>query len=113
MNREVLEFVVVPPYERRAAVHTAKEGFEDYLTRRFPGFKFRIGPFAPVGDDEAFCILPIMKFLGEDGKSYMCDEPRRWFVQEIADACEAFPLRGEGGYDALEMPDELPSKYLN
>lgn len=94
MNREVLEFIIVPPYEQRAAVAAAKERFEDYLARRFPGFKFRVGPFAPVGDDEMFCVLPIMNFLGEGGKSYMCEEPSRWFMRDIAQACSDFDLTG-------------------
>ncbi|CAD7023280.1 hypothetical protein REJC140_00153 [Pseudorhizobium endolithicum] len=94
IEREVLEFIIVPPFEQREAVATAKDRLADYLERRFPGYRFKIGPFAPVGDEETFCILPVMNFLGDDGKSYMCDEPKRWFVQEIADACQAFDLHG-------------------
>lgn len=94
IEREVLEFIIVPPFEKRVAVAAAKERFEDYLGRRFPGYTFKVGPFAPVGDAEEFCVLPLMNFLGDDGKSYMCDEPKRWFVREIADACLEFDLVG-------------------
>jgi hypothetical protein len=93
-EREVLEFIIVPPYEKRAAVAAAKDQLANYLERRFPGYQFRIGGFAPVGDEDAFCVLPLMNFLGDDGKSYMCEEPKRWFVQEIADACRKFDLKG-------------------
>jgi hypothetical protein len=94
IEREVLEFIIVPPYEKREAVTAAKEQMADYLGRTFPGYSFKVGPFAPVGEEDSFCVLPVMNFLGADGKSYMCEEPRRWFVQEIADACEAFDLHG-------------------
>ena len=100
MSREVLEFIIVPPYERRAEVAAAKERLAHYLGRKFPGYSFKIGSFAPVGDDQAFCVLPVMNFLGDDGKSYMCEEPRRWFVQEIADACLAFDCRHTDSFAA-------------
>ncbi|MDM9644499.1 hypothetical protein [Rhizobium sp. S163] len=94
IEREVLEFIIVPPFEHRAAATAAKEFFETYLSNRFPGHRFRIGPFAPVGDDDDFCVLPIMNFLGDDGKSYMCNQPKRWLLQEIADACREFDVAG-------------------
>ncbi len=90
MNREVLEFIIVPPYEQRAAVAAAKERFEDYLCRSFPGYTFRIGPFAPVGDDDAFCVLPLMNFVDDEGKMRMCDEPSRWLLRDINQACQNF-----------------------
>ncbi|MBY3228576.1 MULTISPECIES: hypothetical protein [Rhizobium] len=93
-EREVLEFIIVPPFEQRAAVAAAKERFENYLANRFPGYSFRVGPFAPVGDEDEFSVLPLMNFLGDDGKSYMCVPPKRWFVSEIADACKQFDMRG-------------------
>lgn len=93
-EREVLEFIIVPPFERRAAVAAVKERLEHHLICRFPGYGFKVGPFAPVGDDEEFCVLPIMNFLGDDGRSYMCLPPKRWFVQEIADACREFDVNG-------------------
>jgi hypothetical protein len=94
MNKEVLQFIIVPPFEQRAAVAAAKERMEDYLSRRFPGYDFKVGPFAPVGDEDAFCVLPIMNYPGPDGESYMCEPPKRWFMQEIADACGQFDLKG-------------------
>ncbi|MBY5657145.1 hypothetical protein [Rhizobium leguminosarum] len=93
-EREVLEFIIVPPFEQRAAVAAAKERFENYLANRFPGYSFRVGPFAPVGDEDEFCVLPLMNFPGDDGSSYMCTPPKRWFVQEIADACRQLDLKG-------------------
>jgi hypothetical protein len=99
-EREVLEFIVVPPFEQRAAVAAAKERLEHYLICRFPGYRFKVGPFAPVGDDEEFCVLPLMNFVGDDGKSYMCVPPKRWFVQEIADACRGFDLKGSKSFAA-------------
>ncbi|MBY5917319.1 hypothetical protein HFO77_23275 [Rhizobium leguminosarum] len=92
-EREVLEFIIVPPFEQRAAVAAAKERFESYLGNRFPGYRFKVGPFAPVGDEEEFSVLPVMNFPGDDGKSYMCTPPKRWFLQEIADACRDFDFK--------------------
>ncbi|MGR9076221.1 hypothetical protein [Rhizobium leguminosarum] len=99
-EREVLEFIIVPPFEQRAAVAAAKERFERYLGNRFPGYRFKIGPFAPVGDEEGFSVLPVMNFPGDDGKSCMCTPPKRWFLQEIADACRDFDLKGLRHYAA-------------
>jgi len=100
IEREVLSFIIVPPFDQRAAVIAAKERFEDYLSRRFPGYDFTIGPFAPVGDDEGFSVLPVMNYQGPDGKSYMCDPPKRWFMQDIADACAEFDLKGKRSFAA-------------
>ncbi|WEA24060.1 hypothetical protein [Rhizobium binxianense] len=93
-EREVLEFIIVPPFEQRAAVAAAKERFENYLANRFSGYSFRVGPFAPVGDEDEFSVLPLMNFPGDDGKSYMCTPPKRWFLQEIAQACREFEVQG-------------------
>ncbi|MEH7877001.1 hypothetical protein V7799_04735 [Rhizobium laguerreae] len=92
-EREVLEFIIVPPFEQRAAVAAARERFENYLANRFPGYSFRVGPFAPVGDEDEFCVLPLMNFVGDDGRSYMCTPPKRWFVKEVANACASFSFR--------------------
>ncbi|MBY5692015.1 hypothetical protein HFO41_24850 [Rhizobium leguminosarum] len=92
-EREVLEFIIVPPFGQRAAVTAAKERFENYLANRFPGYSFRVGPFAPVGDEDEFSVLPLMNFPGDDGKSYMCTPPKRWLLQDIAQACRDFDLK--------------------
>jgi len=94
-EREVLEFIIVPPFEQRAAVAAAKERFENYLGKRFPGYGFRVGPFAPVGNEDDFRVLPLMNFVGDDGKIYMCSPAKRWFIREIAAACAAFDLKGK------------------
>jgi hypothetical protein len=91
-ERDVLEFVIVPPFEKRAAVAAARERMERYLSERFPGYGFKVGPFAPVGGAETFCVLPLMHFVGDDGQSHACVPPKPWFVLEIAAACEAFEL---------------------
>lgn len=100
MSREVLEFIIVPPYEQRAAVAAAKERLENFLSHSFPGYSFKVGPFAPVGDEDRFCVLPLMNFVGDDGKSYMCEEPKRWLLQEIANACGRFDLEGKRSFAA-------------
>ncbi|KKZ89030.1 hypothetical protein [Rhizobium phaseoli] len=100
MSKEVLSFIIVPPFDRRSAVAAAKDRLENYLSHRFPGYDFKVGPFAPVGDDEAFCVLPIMNFVGDDGKSYMCEPPSRWLLRDIANACRAFDLDGRRSFAA-------------
>ncbi|KQV28134.1 hypothetical protein ASC97_07240 [Rhizobium sp. Root1203] len=93
-ERDVIEFIIVPPYERRVAVAAAKERFEHYLGNRFPGLTFKVAAFAPVGDEDEFCIVPIMNFLDDEGRSRMCVEPKRWVLQDIAQACKEFDLHG-------------------
>lgn len=90
MTKEVLEFIIVPPYEDREKVAEAKDRLEDYLSRKFPGYKFRVSGFVPIGDDEDFAIVPIMNYLGEDGKAYMCSQPKAWFMTDILRACRDF-----------------------
>lgn len=90
IEQDVLEFIIVPPYERRAAIFASKERMEAYLGNRFPGYSFKIARLGPVGDDEEFCVLPIMNFAGDDGASYMCSEPKPWVVAEIAAECRVF-----------------------
>jgi hypothetical protein len=94
IEREVTEFVVVPPYAERHVVEAAKERMKHYLENRFPGYTFRISEFAPVGDEGDFCVVPMMGYIGDDGKSRWCEEPKRWLVSDIVQACSDFDLKG-------------------
>lgn len=94
IEREVTEFVVVPPYAERHLVEAAKERMKHYLENRFPGYTFRIAQFAPVGDEGDFCVVPMIGFVGDDGKSRLCDQPKRWLVLDIQQACREFDWRG-------------------
>jgi hypothetical protein len=93
IEKEVLEFIIVPPYSRRSEIFAAKERMEAYLGNRFPGYSFKLARLGPVGDDDDFCVLPVMNFLGDDGRSYMCTPPKSWFMAEIAAACGHFDVR--------------------
>ena len=93
-ERDVLEFVIVPPFEKRASIAASKARMEAYLRNRFRGYDFQIAPFAPVGDEDHFCVLPVMNYAGDDGKSYMCVPPQSWFLAEIAQACREFDQKG-------------------
>lgn len=94
MAQEVLEFIIVPPYEKALQVSQASERLKDYLLRRFPGYGFKVSDFAPVGDEDEFCIVPIMNYLDPEGKMRMCEAPSRWFMLDIAQACREFDLTG-------------------
>lgn len=100
IERDVLEFIIVPAYARRAAIFASRERMEAYLGNRFPGYSFKVARLGPVGDDEDFCILPIMNFLGDDGGSYMCNPPKPWFVAEIVAACREFDVAGRRSFAA-------------
>lgn len=63
-----------------------------FLGNRFPGYSFKVVRLGPVGDDDDFCVLPVMNFLGDDGRSYMCTPPKPWLVAEIAAACRGFDV---------------------
>lgn len=93
IEREVLEFIIVPPFQQREAVAAAKDRLADYLERKFPGYRFKVGPFAPVGDDETFCVLPVMNFVDDEGNMRMCDHPKEWLLASIAHACRGFAIR--------------------
>ena len=99
-ERDVIQYIVVPPFKLRDKVVAAKERLEHYLADQFTGNSFTVARFAPIGDDEEFCVLPIMNFVGDDGKSYMCREPKRWFMQEIAQACREFDFNGSRSFAA-------------
>jgi hypothetical protein len=99
-ERDVIQYIIVPPFEQRDKVIMAKDRLEHYLGNRFPGSSFTVARFAPIGDDEEFCVLPIMNFVGDDGNSYMCKEPKRWFMQDIAQACREFDFSGVRNYAA-------------
>ncbi|KQV31112.1 hypothetical protein [Rhizobium sp. Root1204] len=96
-ERDVIQYIVVPPFEQRDKIIASKERLEHYLGGRFPGNSFMVAPFAPIGGGDEFCVLPIMNFVGDDGDSYMCKEPKRWFMQEIAQVCRAFTNYGKAG----------------
>ncbi|WP_312419772.1 hypothetical protein [Shinella sp.] len=90
IEKEVLEFIIVPPYARRSEIFAAKERMEAYLGNRFPGYSFKIARLGPVGDDEDFCILPVMNFIDGEGVSRMCNQPKSWLIAEIGAMCRAF-----------------------
>lgn len=100
MSKEVLEFIIVSPFNKRAEVGAARERLENWLGHRFPGYVFKVGSAVPVGDDDAFTVLPVMNFVGDDGKSYMCEQPSRWLLREIGSACDAFDLKGKRSFAA-------------
>lgn len=91
-ERDVIEFIIVPPFAKRADVAAARERLESHLENRFRGYTFRVGPFAPVGEEEEFAVLPVMNFTGDDGKCYMCTPPNRWLLMDIAATCREFDL---------------------
>lgn len=91
-ERQVTEFIVVPPLALKDEVALAKERFAHHLTSRFPGYAFKISTFVPIGDADAFFVMPVMNFLGDNGKSYMCLPPSRWLLNDIATACTEFDL---------------------
>jgi len=100
IEKEVLEFIIVPPYARRSEIFAAKERMEAYMGNRFPGYSFKVARLGPVGDDDDFCVLPVMNFLGDDGRSYMCNPPKPWFIADLTSACRAFDGRGERTFAA-------------
>jgi hypothetical protein len=100
IEQEVLEFIIVPPYVRRAAVSASKERIEAYLSNRFPGYGFKLARLGPVGDDDDFCVIPVMGFIDGDAVSRMCQPPKPWFVSEISAACREFDKAGKRSFAA-------------
>jgi len=100
IEKEVLEFIVVPPYARRSEIFAAKERMEAYLGNRFPGYSFKVARLGPVGDDDDFCILPVMNFIDGEGLSRMCTPPKSWFVAEVSKACQEFDAAGRRSFAA-------------
>lgn len=94
IEQDVLEFIIVPPYARRSEIFASKERMEAYLGNRFPGYSFKVARLGPVGDDDDFCVIPVMNFLGDDGHSYMCNPPKLWLIADIASECRQFDRTG-------------------
>lgn len=100
IERDVLEFIIVPPYARRSSIFASKERMEAYLRNRFSGYSFKVARLGPVGEDDDFCVIPIMNFFGDDGQTYMCNEPKPWLMAEIAAACREFDALGKQSFAA-------------
>lgn len=100
IEQEVLEFIIVPPYARRSAIFAAKERLEAYLVNRFPGYSFKLARLGPVGDDDDFCVLPVMNFIDGEGVSRMCTPPKSWFMADVAMACKEFDAGGRRSFAA-------------
>lgn len=100
IEKEVLEFIIVPPYARRSEIFAAKERMEAYLGNRFPGYSFKIARLGPVGDDDVFCVIPVMNFMDGEGISRMCTPPKSWIIAEISSACHEFDAGGRRSYAA-------------
>lgn len=93
-ERDVLEFIIVPPYNDRDAICRAKERFTHFLSAKFPGYTFRVVPIAPVDDEDEFNVIPVMSFVDDEGRMRMCNCPKLWLLHEIADACQKFDVSG-------------------
>ncbi|MCO4316313.1 hypothetical protein M8997_003885 [Phyllobacterium sp. 21LDTY02-6] len=91
-QRQVGDFVIVAPFEKRAAASAQKDMFTAYLKRCFPKLNFAIAPFAPVDSAGGFSVIPIMGAVGGDGECSLCEPPSRWLIAEIIKACERFDL---------------------
>jgi len=100
IEQDVLEFIIVPPYERRAAIFASKERMEAYLGNRFPGYSFKIARLGPVGDDDDFCVLPVINFIDGEGVSRMCNQPKSWLIADIGAACGEFDASGRRSFAA-------------
>lgn len=100
IEQDVLEFIIVPPYARRSEIFAAKERLEAYLGNRFPGYSFKVARLGPVGDDDDFCVIPIMNFIDSEGSSRMCTPPKSWFLSEISAACRGFDASGRRSFAA-------------
>lgn len=100
IEQDVLEFIIVPPYARRSEIFAAKERMEAYLGNRFPGYSFKVARLGPVGDDDDFCVIPIMNFIDGEGVSRMCTPPKSWFVAEVSTACRSFDAGGKCSFAA-------------
>ncbi|WP_026616406.1 hypothetical protein [Ensifer aridi] len=92
-SKDVTEFIVVPPEVKRSEVWAVRERFLDYLRQQFAGYSFRVACIAPVDIGESFGVYPVMNFIGPDNQSFMCNEPPRWLLGEIREACYEFDLR--------------------
>ena len=90
-NREVTEFIIVPPYNARDAVCRAKERFTDFLTQKFPGYAFKVVSVAPVDDEDVFNVIPVVSF-DDEGEMRMCIYPKLQLVADIARACSKFEI---------------------
>jgi len=96
-EREVLEFVIVPPYNDRRAIFEARERLSCFLQQKFPGYTFTIVAVAPVDDEDEFNVVPVMSFVDDTGRMRMCIYPKIMFMADIAAACRTFDknLRGK------------------
>lgn len=99
-ERDVIQYIIVPPFERRSKVIAAKERLEHYLADRFRAYTFRVAAFAPVGEEDSFQVLPVMNFVDDEGKLQMCAKPKSWVIGEIAAACEEFDQCGRRSFAA-------------
>jgi hypothetical protein len=109
-EREVTEFIIVPPYNDRDAICRAKERFTAFLAARFPGYAFKVVPVAPVDDEEDFTVIPVMNFVDDEGRMQMCVYPKLWLMADIGRTCQEFDL-GEPR-TALRVVSSLSSVRL-
>lgn len=94
-ERDVIEFIIVPPLNKLEAVGAARERIVHYLESKFPGYRFIVPKMVPVdGDEVEFSVMPLMGYIGDNGKSRMCTPPKPWLMAEIAQACKEFDLDG-------------------
>lgn len=88
--KEVTEFFIIPPTEKRAKIVQSKEQFEDYLSRQFPGHIFHLTDTSPVFDEDEFTVMPLINHIDDEGKSRLCEKPSEDFINDIALSCWKF-----------------------
>lgn len=99
-EREVRDFVIVSPYAKRVEVIAAKERLQDYMSRRFPKFKFTVALCAPIDDRDEFAVIPVIGVIGNKGKCDLCEKPKPWLISELTIACAEFDLTGKHHFAA-------------
>lgn len=87
---DVSEFIIAPPLSRRQRIIRSRERLAHYLRGQFPEFEFRLIEMAPVGEDDDFVVLPVMNFVGDDGKSHMCKPVPTFTLVRIREALRQF-----------------------
>ncbi len=108
IEREVLEFIIVPPFNERASIYNDREKLSGFLRTKFPGYAFTVVAVAPVDDEDEFNVIPVMSFLDDEGRMRMCVYPSLLLMGAIARECETF-MDAQRKHPNVQSPIRLVS----
>lgn len=91
--KEVTQFFIIPPADKRTIIVQSKEQFEDFMLRQFPGHIFHLTDISHNFEEDEFTVIPLINYIDGEGNSRMCEKPEQVLIDMIVTSCRKFDFK--------------------